>query len=31
MDNLTVGQAIPTPGAVALLGVAGLAGVRRRR
>ncbi len=31
MDNLTVGQAVPTPGAIAVLGAAGLAGFRRRR
>lgn len=31
MDNLVVGAAIPAPGAVAVLGLAGLAGVRRRR
>ena len=31
MDNLTVGAAVPAPGAVAVLGLAGLAGVRRRR
>jgi MYXO-CTERM domain-containing protein len=31
MDNLTVGVAVPAPGAVAVLGLAGLAGIRRRR
>ncbi len=31
LDNLYVGRAIPTPGAAALMGVAGLAGLRRRR
>lgn len=31
MDNLYVGQVIPTPGAAALLGLAGVAGLRRRR
>ena len=31
MDNLTVGAAVPAPGAVAVLGLAGLAGIRRRR
>lgn len=31
MDNFYVGAAIPAPGAVAMLGVAGLAATRRRR
>jgi MYXO-CTERM domain-containing protein len=32
IDNILVtGNAIPAPGAVALLGVAGLVGARRRR
>jgi hypothetical protein len=31
MDNLVVGAAIPAPGAAAVLGIAGLAGIRRRR
>lgn len=31
MDNLTVGAAVPAPGAIAVLGAAGLAGFRRRR
>ena len=31
MDNFTVGQAVPAPGALALLGLAGVAGRRRRR
>ena len=31
MDNLYVGAAVPAPGAAAVLGLAGLAGVRRRR
>ncbi len=32
LDNILIqGSVIPTPGAVALLGVAGLAGIRRRR
>ncbi|MGP1308924.1 MAG: hypothetical protein ACTS27_01855 [Phycisphaerales bacterium] len=31
MDNLTVGAAIPAPGAAAVLGLAGLAAARRRR
>lgn len=31
MDNLIVGAAVPAPGAVAVLGLAGLAGIRRRR
>jgi MYXO-CTERM domain-containing protein len=31
MDNLVVGTAIPAPGAAAVLGLAGLAGIRRRR
>ena len=31
MDNLVVGAAIPAPGAAAVLGLAGLAGIRRRR
>lgn len=31
MDNLYVGQAIPAPGAMALLGLGGLAAARRRR
>jgi hypothetical protein len=31
MDNLTVGAAVPAPGAFAVLGAAGLVGFRRRR
>lgn len=31
LDNLYVGQAIPAPGAMALLGLGGLAAARRRR
>lgn len=31
VDNLTVGQVIPAPGAMALLGLGGLAAARRRR
>ena len=31
MDNLVVGNAIPAPGAAAVLGLAGIAGLRRRR
>ncbi len=31
MDNLVVGSAIPAPGAAAVLGLAGVAGLRRRR
>ncbi len=31
LDNLYVGRVIPTPGAAALLGLAGVAGLRRRR
>ncbi len=31
MDNLIVGTAVPTPGAAALLGLAGLGATRRRR
>jgi hypothetical protein len=31
MDNLVVGAAIPAPGAAAVLGLAGIAGLRRRR
>jgi MYXO-CTERM domain-containing protein len=31
MDNLVVGTAIPAPGAAAVLGLAGIAGLRRRR
>jgi len=31
MDNLVVGVAVPAPGAAAVLGLAGIAGLRRRR
>lgn len=31
IDNLTIGSAIPAPGALAMLGLGGLVGMRRRR